>query len=126
MFVHKLNQNTYAHTDLDHSNQSNSLVHTGLNTSKYILQLKKEYPALEPLVLILKQYLYCVLLNCSYTGGLASYSLVLMVASYLKFYGKQSHSLGTLLLGFFELYGKLLDYSTTGISLCEPEYVYFI
>eukprot|EP00012_Vannella_robusta_P001798 CAMPEP_0206189626 /NCGR_PEP_ID=MMETSP0166-20121206/4280_1 /ASSEMBLY_ACC=CAM_ASM_000260 /TAXON_ID=95228 /ORGANISM="Vannella robusta, Strain DIVA3 518/3/11/1/6" /LENGTH=1101 /DNA_ID=CAMNT_0053605577 /DNA_START=24 /DNA_END=3331 /DNA_ORIENTATION=+ len=111
--------NTYAHTDLDHSNQVST--HTGLSTSKYILQLKKEFPALEPLVLILKQYLYCVLLNSAYTGGLASYSLVLMVASYLKFYGKNNHSLGTLLLGFFELYGKLFDYSTVGISLCEAD-----
>lgn len=109
----------YAQTDLDHSNQSNS--HTGINTTNYILQLKKDYPALEPLVLIIKQYLYCVLLNSSYTGGLASYSLVLMVASYLKFYGKSSKNLGTLLLGFFELYGKLFDYDNAGLSIMEPE-----
>jgi len=109
--------NSYAHTDLDHHNSS----HTGLATCGYITRLKKDYPALEPLVLILKQYLYCVMLNSTFTGGLASYSLVLMVASYLKFYGKGNHNLGTLLLGFFELYGKLLDYERVGISLMEPE-----
>ena len=127
-----------AHTDLfhlgifHHRQQTStyhpyyqSISHTGVQTCEFVIQLKSQYPTLEPLVLILKQYLLCVMLNSSYTGGLASYSLVLMVACYLKFYGKNVSNLGSSLLGFFELYGKLFDYDNIGISLSDNEFFFF-
>jgi DNA polymerase sigma len=86
-------------------------------------------------VLVLKQYLHERGLNESYTGGLASYSLVLLVASFLQKYGRvfqqhvplpaghQDANLGALLLGFLELYGKRFDFDEMGISIFDGGYV---
>jgi len=49
-----------------------------------VAQLRKELPALPPLVLVLKQFLYEKKLNQAYTGGLCSYALLLTVANHLR------------------------------------------
>lgn len=89
---------------------------------------------LPPLVLVLKQFLYEKGLNNTYTGGLGSYCLVLMVISFLQskrfsgnnifnndnkagFEEKGKFNLGILLLEFLELYGKKFDYNNMGISI---------
>lgn len=43
-----------------------------------------EYPSLQYLVIVLKQFLVERELNEVYTGGISSYSLILMVIGYLK------------------------------------------
>jgi DNA polymerase sigma len=92
-----------------------------------------EFPLLTPLVLTLKQFLYQFNLHETYTGGVGSYALTLMVISLLQLRsasnrgsfeqalkGKcsftSSDDLGLALIDFFELYGKLLDYRY-GISV---------
>ena len=82
-------------------------------------------PPLRPLVLVLKFFLSQRGLNETFTGGVGSYMLQLMVVSFLQ----QRHrtdratglvspqNLGSLLLEFFELYGRDLNYTTTAISV---------
>lgn len=106
--------------------QLNASGHRGARTAEFVLYLKRRLPSLEPLVLVLKQYLYDKGLNSTYTGGLASYSLVLMVASFLFLYDCDgTRSPGHLLIGFLELFGKVFNYQTTGVAVSEALVVHF-
>jgi len=99
-------------------------------------QLMKEYldsmPPLRPLIFVLKYYLSCRALNEPYRGGVGSFMLQLMIVSFLQNraredfnsgrmmendYDSNSKCLGSILLGFFELYGLDFNYITTGISV---------
>lgn len=55
------------------------------------------------------------------TGGISSYSLILMCISFLQLHPRQNvyenANLGVLLLEFFELYGRKFNYMKTGISV---------
>jgi len=44
----------------------------------------QEFPALPFLILVLKQFLYQRDLNDVYTGGLGSYSLILLIVSFFQ------------------------------------------
>jgi len=44
----------------------------------------QEFPALPFLVMVLKQFLYQRDMNDVYTGGLGSYSLILMIVSFFQ------------------------------------------
>eukprot|EP00952_Eustigmatos_sp_NYUAD-ZCMA_P009609 39628-Eustigmatos_ZCMA.PRE.1 len=74
-----------------------------------------ENPGLRPVVLVLKQFLKERGLMESYSGGLSSYGLVLMVARYLQ---EQSPVMdtGSLLLGFLDFHSNHFDPRSIGIS----------
>ena len=42
------------------------------------------YPVLRPIILVLKQIMYCSFANNPYKGGLSSYALILMVIAYIQ------------------------------------------
>ena len=100
-------------------------VESGLRTGKLVRSYIDAMPPLRPLVLVLKFFLSQRGLNETFTGGVGSYMLQLMVVSFLQ----QRHrtdratglvspqNLGSLLLEFFELYGRDLNYTTTAISV---------
>merc|ERR1711935_347913 len=74
------------------------------------------------LVTLLKQFLLTRDLASVFTGGLSSFSITLMVISFLLLHHrKDAHSskanLGVLLLEFFQLYGQNFNYSDVGISI---------
>lgn len=46
-------------------------------------KVKEEFPVVEPLILVLKQFLILRRLNTTYTGGLSSYGLILMLINFL-------------------------------------------
>ncbi|KAF4687228.1 hypothetical protein FOZ60_004196 [Perkinsus olseni] len=79
-------------------------LHTGLETSAYIAMMNQHFDCLRPLVLFVKHVLLCEDLISPYNGGISSYTLVLMVVSFLnQFYSADSWTevpLGQLLLGF--------------------------
>ncbi|CAN0151344.1 unnamed protein product, partial [Ectocarpus fasciculatus] len=79
------------------------------------------FPALRPLALLLKQFMMEKGLSVSYTGGLSSYALTLMVARYLQEQTSQMDS-GSLLLGFLDFYGNHFDPRLTGISVGRSRY----
>lgn len=85
------------------------------------------YPALPKLLLIIKLMLHQRGLNFSYTGGLSSYSLTLMIVNFFQQHPRVnviqngSSNLGVLLLEFLELYGFTFDYQTYGIRVRDGE-----
>lgn len=97
---------------------------SGVDGSEHIKSLVNRFPALRPLLLVMKQFLVVRGLNEVYMGGLGSYALTLLIASFLRLHPmlqskwiRQDLNLGVLLIEFMELYGKLLNYDQVGVSL---------
>lgn len=72
--------------------------------------------------MVLKQFLLQRDLNEVFTGGISSYSLILMCISFLQLHPRperlrQPHNLGVLLIEFFELYGRKFNYVKTAIRV---------
>jgi len=55
-----------------------------IQTSEFVRRLVRGFPAIKPLALVLKQLLVERGLNESYTGGLCSYGLVLMITHVIR------------------------------------------
>uniref|UniRef100_T1J4Z7 polynucleotide adenylyltransferase n=1 Tax=Strigamia maritima TaxID=126957 RepID=T1J4Z7_STRMM len=97
-------------------------MNNGVGSAKLIKTFKKEFPALPKLVLVLKQFLLQRDLNEVWTGGISSYSLILLTVSFLQLHPKHDATnadanLGALLIEFFELYGRHFNYLKTGIRV---------
>uniref|UniRef100_A0A2P2I1S1 polynucleotide adenylyltransferase n=1 Tax=Hirondellea gigas TaxID=1518452 RepID=A0A2P2I1S1_9CRUS len=98
---------------------------SGVNSARLIKTYKKTHPELFKLVMVLKQFLLQRDLNEVFTGGISSYSLILMVVSFLQLHPRldststSNINLGVLLLEFFELYGRHFNYFKTGIRVKE-------
>ena len=95
---------------------------SGLLSAKKIKAFLKQYPLLDKLVMIIKQFLYQRNLNEVYTGGIGSYSLILLIVSFLQHnprVGADSEdvNLGILLTEFFELYGRNFNFAKVGIKV---------
>lgn len=86
-----------------------------------INEYKRKYPVLQKLVIILKRFLALHKLNDAPTGGISSFTLVLMCISFLQLQPTdrmgEDANLGVLLLDFLKLYGKTFDYSTSCIRI---------
>ncbi|XP_065827162.1 terminal nucleotidyltransferase 4B-like [Oscarella lobularis] len=98
---------------------------TGVTSAALIEDFMRRYdPVLQTLVVVLKQFLLLRNLNEVFTGGISSYSLILMAISFLQLHprsgstGKDAN-LGVLLIEFFELYGRNFNYSNVGISVLK-------
>ncbi|KAJ0171241.1 hypothetical protein K1T71_012791 [Dendrolimus kikuchii] len=95
---------------------------SGVKSAELIKQFKEKYPVLTRLVMVLKQFLLQRDLNEVFTGGISSYSLILMCISFLQLHPRperlrQHHNLGVLLIEFFELYGRKFNYVKTAIRV---------
>ena len=70
---------------------------------------------------MLKAFLKSRELNETYSGGVGSFLLTMLVTSYLqrkyKEGGTDKMDLGRHLISFFELYGQLFNYDNVGISI---------
>jgi predicted nucleotidyltransferase len=80
-----------------------------------------DYPALRPLLMVLKCFLQQRSLNEVFSGGLGSYSVLLLVVSHLQMFSYNfpgsKANLGTALQHFFHLYGRLFNYCLAGIRV---------
>ena len=85
--------------------------HHGLDGVILMSQIMDELPMLRPLVVVLKQFLSHRGLLTSYTGGLSSYALFLMVARYLQEQPSSWGDCGSLLMGFLDFYGNNVSLS---------------
>ncbi|EST06226.1 PAP/25A-associated [Kalmanozyma brasiliensis GHG001] len=111
---------TYARLKVDIS-----LNHTnGLTTASYVNSWLRKWPHIRPLILVVKHLLMQRGMSEVFSGGLGSYSVIIMVISFLQLHPKvqrgeieASRSLGVLLLEFLELYGKNFGYDNCGISV---------
>lgn len=102
------------------------------NMVKNFLNDHKIGKALEGLMMILKQFLLQRNLNEVYTGGLSSYALLLLIASFLRLHPKiqtgeivAHDNIGILLIEFFELYGKYFNFDKLGVGINNNETWYF-
>uniref|UniRef100_A0A3B3QSG7 Terminal nucleotidyltransferase 4A n=1 Tax=Paramormyrops kingsleyae TaxID=1676925 RepID=A0A3B3QSG7_9TELE len=97
-------------------------VETGVKAAWFIKDYVKRYTVLPYLIFVLKQFLLQRDLNEVFTGGISSYSLILMVISFLQLHPRidarnPNVNLGILLIEFFELYGRHFNYLRTGIRI---------
>ncbi|XP_030061290.1 terminal nucleotidyltransferase 4A isoform X2 [Microcaecilia unicolor] len=97
-------------------------VETGVKAARFIKDHMKKYSLLPFLILVLKQFLLQRDLNEVFTGGISSYSLILMAISFLQLHPRidarrDDENLGMLLIEFFELYGRNFNYLKTGIRI---------
>lgn len=97
-------------------------VETGVKAARFIKEYMKKYTLLPYLILVLKQFLLQRDLNEVFTGGISSYSLILMAISFLQLHPRidarrADENLGMLLIEFFELYGRNFNYLKTGIRI---------
>nr|XP_010941141.2 LOW QUALITY PROTEIN: uncharacterized protein LOC105059516 [Elaeis guineensis] len=87
--------------------------HTGLETSQLVRELTQQFPAAGPLALILKKFLSDRSLDQSYSGGLSSYCLVLLITRFLQHehhIGQPvNQNLGSLLMDFLYFFGNVFD-----------------
>ncbi|CAF1254347.1 unnamed protein product [Rotaria magnacalcarata] len=68
-------------------------MNNGLRSAQLILHYLEVYPSLKYLVYVLKQYLLQLNLNEVWTGGISSYSLILMLVCFFQtYYKKDQHS----------------------------------
>lgn len=69
-------------------------MNNGVKSAELINSFKRRFPVLEKLVMVLKQFLLQRDLNEVFTGGISSYSLILMTISFLQVsFHKLSNSL---------------------------------
>ena len=100
-------------------------MNNGIKSAELIGHYLREYPCLKMLVYVLKQFLLQRDLNEVFTGGISSYSLILMCVSFLQLHPRPDALLncpinyGVLLIEFFELYGRRFNYMQTGIRIKE-------
>ncbi|CAL5381431.1 unnamed protein product [Camellia sinensis] len=87
--------------------------HTGLQTTELVKELTERFPAATPLALVLKQFLADRSLDQSYSGGLSSYCLVLLITRFLQHehhHGRPvNQNFGSLLMDFFYFFGNVFD-----------------
>ncbi|RLN93769.1 hypothetical protein BBJ28_00008449 [Nothophytophthora sp. Chile5] len=98
----------------------------GLATADLVKHYMRVYPSFRPLTLVLKYFMAQRGLNETYSGGIGSFLLQLMVISYLQQYRRglgpehddpKYNNLGQLLVGFLTLYGRDFNYDELGISV---------
>ena len=68
------------------------------------------FPEIKPVIFVLKRYMQNLKLNSSFSGGISSFSLFLLLLAYLKLtklYHNTSHSLSRILIEFLECYSNL-------------------
>ncbi|XP_043117889.1 terminal nucleotidyltransferase 4A-like [Puntigrus tetrazona] len=111
---------TDRHTDVKVDISFN--VETGVKAALFIKDHLRRYSVLPYLIFVLKQFLLQRDLNEVFTGGISSYSLILMVISFLQLHPRidcraSNINLGILLIEFFELYGRHFNYLKTGIRV---------
>uniref|UniRef100_A0A0K2UNL3 polynucleotide adenylyltransferase n=1 Tax=Lepeophtheirus salmonis TaxID=72036 RepID=A0A0K2UNL3_LEPSM len=97
----------------------------GVRAAELIKHFKKLYPSLPKLIYVLKQFLLQRDLNEVFTGGLSSYSLILLVISYLQHHYSQETAssgranLGVMLIEILELYGRNFNFMNTAIRITD-------
>ena len=92
----------------------------------YINENINKYLDIKPLLLVLKRYFRVMKMNKSYTGGLSSHSLFLLILSFLKsisLFSSTPFSLGKSLYCILEKF-SFFDYKNYGIDVENPEFYY--
>lgn len=98
--------------------------HNGLECVMLVQDYLREHEIIEPLILVLKQFLKACDLNNPYHGGLSSYALFLMIVSFLQAADIPAElsrvNLGKVLVHFLQFYGQQFQNQQFGISCRLP------
>ncbi|KYQ92191.1 PAP/25A-associated domain-containing protein [Tieghemostelium lacteum] len=118
----------------------------GIENTVIVKSLLDKYKSMRTLLLVIKFFLFQNSLHETYTGGIGSYALALMVVSFIQLryvpmnlrthlassksrknfkHAGDDTDYGAMLVEFFELYGRSFNYSLYGISL-ENGGFYFV
>ncbi|TMW60843.1 hypothetical protein Poli38472_000885 [Pythium oligandrum] len=98
----------------------------GLATADLVRHYMRVYPSFRPLTLVLKYFVAQRGLNETFSGGIGSFFLQLMVVSFLQYHRRslgpdhddpKHNNLGQLLVGFFTLFGRDFNYEDLAISV---------
>lgn len=96
----------------------------GIEAAKKIRKWLSTTPGLRELVLVVKQFLRSRKLNNVHVGGLGGYSTIILCYHFLKLHPRllsnnmrAMDNLGSLLIEFFELYGRNFSYDNLIISI---------
>lgn len=82
--------------------------HKGLECCNFVKKVLNTYKPIRAMVMVLKRLFYVCKFNEAYKGGLNSYSLFLMVTSYLQISSHESPS--EAVLGFLSYFGNEFNY----------------
>ncbi|KAH0556178.1 hypothetical protein GP486_005890 [Trichoglossum hirsutum] len=103
---------------------------SGLYAIQTFHSWKATFPAMPAIVSLIKHFLAMRGLNEVYTGGLGGFSVTCLVVSLLQNMPQVAsgnltaeHHLGEVLMEFLDLYGNLLNISTTAVRVDQPGYV---
>ncbi len=96
----------------------------GFEAVSTIKRVIEDFPAVKPIIILLKFYLRQKNMNETFTGGISSFLLFNLVYAYLQFIVREDKSevcenLGLFLLGFLKFYAYEFNYRELGISLRE-------
>ncbi|KAI9219862.1 hypothetical protein BC828DRAFT_348908 [Blastocladiella britannica] len=96
---------------------------SGIQTADLVRRRMTQFPALRPLVMVLKLFLFCRELNEVFNGGISSYTVITMTLAFLRTHPlvaggviRAEENLGTLLLDWFHLYGYVQVPGRTAIT----------
>ena len=97
--------------------QGGSTTSSALASVHKIKELQMKYADLRSIVLVIKKLLARHSLNKPYSGGLNSYSIVLMTSSFLQKFGiNNASALSQNLSEFFKFFGCFFDPQTLGMD----------
>ncbi|KAF8931786.1 hypothetical protein BGZ47_011694 [Haplosporangium gracile] len=100
----------------------------GFKTGGVVQQFLKQMPVLQPMTMLIKHFLKGKPVTFSevHQGGLGSFSVTLLVMSFLQMHPLVQarridplSNLGVLVIEFFELYGLCFNYNTVSISVTQ-------
>jgi DNA polymerase sigma len=101
----------------------------GVQNSTQLADLLSQYPEAKPLVIIIKYLLRMRGLHEVFSGGLGSYSIVMMVLAHLQHvhanftyhydHKQKALNLGSLFLDFLSFYGSFLNLDEVGVAIAN-------
>lgn len=103
----------------------NNGMHGGMECVGLVQRFLKEYEIIEPLILVVKQFLKVQNFNDPYTGGLSSYAVFLMIVSFIQSNNYpsgqlQGMNLGRILTDFLQFYSQF-QFDQQGIYTKHPD-----
>lgn len=96
-------------------------------TYVHLFSTPEQYPQLESLIFVLKQFIYLSNLCAPYLGGISSYGLILMIVAYIQqeYHAHEGHGekllVADLLIGFLKFYGYKVNYVMKSIQVYDSK-----
>ena len=100
--------------DLSFTQNEQDYLHSSKIVS-FITQSLNNYNLIKSILLVLKRYFKIMKMNKSYTGGLSSYSLYLLIYNFIKNFQIQNYSLGKYFYKFLTKF-SYFDFRSYGID----------